>query len=190
MAHNIQTSMLRCPICASEQNCSRNLLWKNNVWKSVACRKCGAHSSSARWHCACDVTWLDCTKHRHLGFAAGQRTRVHKKAPLRILPDMRAAPRKVKASPKSYATGMKKRRSHAKAPCPSHSQDGAIGLDLGVNRPPNSGSLSWLRCRPLKPGSVAWLVAIRDASSGQRALDMQAAPVSTERRSPCDTYAK
>ena len=47
---------------------------------------------------------------------------------------------------------------------------------LELEAPRTVINLSWLQRRPLKPGSVAWLVAMRQANSGQRQLDMQAVP--------------
>ena len=45
-----------------------------------------------------------------------------------------------------------------------------------VEVPLAANNLSWLKRRPLKLGSVACLVAMRQANSGQRHLDTQAEP--------------
>ena len=64
---------------------------------------------------------------------------------------------------------------------------GGDDSEIDFDVPLSSGSLSWLHRRPLKPGTVAWLVAIRNGSAGQRQLDMRAEPAAAVRQSLCDS---
>ena len=96
----------------------------------------------------CLVNSHDCTKHRQLGFACGQRLTTRKKAPLRILPDKNGGSGSAKVSLIRSVRNMKQRRPHSKAPCHDHSQHRAIEPAVDLHMPPNSVILSWLRCRP------------------------------------------
>ena len=156
---------LTCPICSSCQDVSRRRLWRGQSWTCLRCRQCGQLSSSSRWQCACGTRWSACARHRQQGFACGGK-QCKDKASLSIvhnLSNMRLCRRL--APPRTSI-----RRLHAlKPPPPKHPW-------FEVEVPLTANNLSWLQRRPLKPGSVAWLVAMRQANSGQRQLAMQAEP--------------
>ena len=186
MQGDVQTFLLRCPHCDSVQDCARKTLWKHYVWQSLVCQQCGVHSSSARWHCPCATRWADCSRHRLLGFACGSCNGRGNRAMLRVAHDAHS----VNVSSKSSARGSAKkkcvRRAIPRLACSRRIQQNADENDMDFVVPPSPCSLSWLHSRPLKPGSVAWLVAIRNAASGERRLDMQAQPASADSRSPCE----
>ena len=187
----VQTLALRCPHCDSMRDCARNTLWKNNAWKCLLCHRCGKRSTSARWRCECCIPWSDCAHHRGMGFACG--TNINKKSKLTlesIQPDGGRQSRRISAFARRHACKKRRRSSTSKPPCTFQPMLCSNEGDVELVVPVNSGSLSWLRRRPLKPGSVAWLVAIRNENSGQRQLDTRAAPVLAVSQSPCDSSIK
>ena len=178
--------MLRCPHCVSTQDCARNTLWKDSTWKCLLCRKCGKRSTSCQWQCQCGIQWSDCENHREVGFACGTDKEKQKKTVLRISPDVCQELRRDQVFARAHACNKKRRRLTSKPPRGRQSSWGVDVSDIEFDMPGNSGSSSWLARRPLKPGSVAWLVAIRNANSGQRQIDTLAAPAVADRRAPCD----
>ena len=163
----MQTFMLACPTCSFCQDVSRCRLWMGRVWNCLRCQQCGQRSSSSRWQCACGAPWSTCLTHRQQGFACGGESRKTKSL--------------LTPKPKGWRKNAKRRKA-------TSSMNGRCrGLKALKPQPPKRSwleleaprtaiNLSWLQRRPLKPGSVAWLVAMRQATSGQRQLDMQAVP--------------
>ena len=166
---------LSCPHCTCSQDVTQCTLWKERSWGRVRCRQCGKASSSARWLCECETRWSACAKHRQLGFACGVNSHKGKKAPLCILPEVKhqraqtvSSTRRKSARPQACRSRKNMRRLNATPASPSEKSS------FEVEAPQRTNGMSWLQCRPLKPGSVAWLVAIRRANVGQRDFDTQA----------------
>ena len=119
--------------------------------------------------------------HRQHKFACGGNLHKGKKAPLCVLPKLNNASVRKMKSPPSISASL--RASRLRKNIRGHKAVRVSPRTIScfeVETPQGCNNMSWLQRRPLKPGSVAWLVAIRRANAGQRESNEQAVPDSTQ----------